>query len=212
MWTWSKMKSLSSRQHFPKSMGPQGQVTLKPTFEIGPKLNLCESLCLSSLYTRLMKILSAIKVAVVWTTVSTLYVYGTFLLLCTMETKVLPRSDPKPNSQPPTPVMVPVIFDQDWPTDHGDIFLQKCGWPRSTNSRHQSLAILKVHFVSLWLRSAKLKSVKDLLNDAYTMFLCFFFLIFFIKTYAVCTYLNSINKLMQFKWAPTTYRYAFIEK
>ena len=77
----------------------------------------------------------------------------------------------------------------------------------------ESLAILKVHFVGLWLRSAKLKSVKDLSNDAYTMFLwVFFFLIFFIKTYAVCTYLNSINKLRQFKWAPTTYGYAFIEK
>ena len=32
-----------------------------------------------------------------------------------------------------------------------------------------------------------------------------FFLIFFTKAYVVGTYLNCIDKLMQFKWVPTTY-------
>ena len=48
-------------------------------------------------------------------------------------------------------------------------------------------------------------------NDAYVMLLCFlFFLIFFIKAHIVGTHLNCIDKLMHFKWAPTTY--AFIKK
>ena len=55
----------------------------------------------------------------------------------------------------------------------------------------------------------KQRSVKDLSNAAYCVFF-FFFLIFFIKVYAVGTHLNCINKLMQFKWVPTTY--AFIKK
>ena len=51
----------------------------------------------------------------------------------------------------------------------------------------------------------------DVSNDANAMFLCvFFFLIFFIKVYVVVTHLNCINKLMQFKWVPTTY--AFVKK
>ena len=33
----------------------------------------------------------------------------------------------------------------------------------------------------------------------------YFFLIFFIKAYVLGTLLNCINKLMQFKWVPTTY-------
>ena len=36
------------------------------------------------------------------------------------------------------------------------------------------------------------------------------FLIFSIKAYVVGTHLNYINKLMQFKWVPSTY--AFIKK
>ena len=36
------------------------------------------------------------------------------------------------------------------------------------------------------------------------------FLYFFIKAYVVGTHLNCINKLMQFKWVPTTY--VFIKK
>ena len=40
------------------------------------------------------------------------------------------------------------------------------------------------------------RSVKDLSNDAFVMFLrFFFFLIFFIKVYVVGTYLNCINLL-----------------
>ena len=57
----------------------------------------------------------------------------------------------------------------------------------------------------------KKRSAKDLPNDVYTMFVGFFwvfFLIFFIKTYAVGTHLNCINKLMQFKWVPT---FAFVD-
>ena len=43
-------------------------------------------------------------------------------------------------------------------------------------------------------------------NDLYAIFFFFFFIIiFFIKAYVVGTHLNCINKLMQFKWVPTTY-------
>ena len=56
----------------------------------------------------------------------------------------------------------------------------------------------------------KQRIAKDLSNDAYVMFLCFLFLIFFIKAYVVDTHLNCIDKSMQFKWVPTTY--AFIKK
>ena len=60
----------------------------------------------------------------------------------------------------------------------------------------------------------KQRSMKDLSNDAYAYVFVFsfffFFLIFFIKAYVVGTHLNCINKLMQFKWVPTTY--AFIKK
>ena len=41
-------------------------------------------------------------------------------------------------------------------------------------------------------------------------FFFFFFLIFFKETYVVGAHLNCINKLMQFKWVPTTY--AFVNK
>ena len=56
----------------------------------------------------------------------------------------------------------------------------------------------------------KTRSAKDLLNDAYAMFLCvcFFFLIFFRKVYVVGIHLNCID--LQFQWVPTTY--AFIKK
>ena len=37
------------------------------------------------------------------------------------------------------------------------------------------------------------------------IFIRFFFRIFFIKAYVVGTHLNCIDKLMQFKWIPTTY-------
>ena len=47
----------------------------------------------------------------------------------------------------------------------------------------------------------KKRSGKDLLNDVYAMFLCFSD---FIKVYVVGTHLNCINKLMQFKWVPST--------
>ena len=51
----------------------------------------------------------------------------------------------------------------------------------------------------------KKRSDRDLSNDANAMFCVFFFvLIFFVKAYVVCTHLNCINKLMQFKWVPTT--------
>ena len=62
---------------------------------------------------------------------------------------------------------------------------------------------------------ANKRLAKDLSNDAYVMFCVFFFcfflfLIFFIKAYVVGTHLNCIDKLMQFRWVPTTY--AFIKK
>ena len=47
--------------------------------------------------------------------------------------------------------------------------------------------------------------VKDFFDDVFAI--CF--LIFSIKAYVVGTHLNCINKLMQFKWVPTTY--AFIK-
>ena len=66
------------------------------------------------------------------------------------------------------------------------------------------------------LEKKKKRSGNDLSNNAYAMFLCvyvcvfFFFLIFFLKANVVGTYLNCIDKLMQFKWVPTTY--AFLKK
>ena len=51
---------------------------------------------------------------------------------------------------------------------------------------------------------------KDLFNDANAMFLCVYFLIFFIKAYIVGIHLNCIDKSMQFKWVPSTY--AFINR
>ena len=60
----------------------------------------------------------------------------------------------------------------------------------------------------------KKRSVKDVSNDAYAIVLCVCvcvcFLIFFIKAYVVGTHLNCIDKLMQFKWAPTSY--VFLKK
>ena len=44
----------------------------------------------------------------------------------------------------------------------------------------------------------------------FLFFIFFFLLIFFIKTYVDDTHLNCIDKLMQFKWVPTTD--AFIKK
>ena len=35
----------------------------------------------------------------------------------------------------------------------------------------------------------------------------FFFVIFFIKAYVMDIHLNCINKLMQFKWVPTTFAF-----
>ena len=71
--------------------------------------------------------------------------------------------------------------------------------------KNMYLPILKVH-----LKKTK-KTAKDLSNNAYMMFfICFFFLIFFIKAYVVGTHLDCVDKSMQFKWVPTTY--AFIKK
>ena len=39
-----------------------------------------------------------------------------------------------------------------------------------------------------------------------------FCLIFFIKAYVVGTHLNCIDKLMQFKWVPTTYAFTEVDK
>ena len=41
---------------------------------------------------------------------------------------------------------------------------------------------------------------------------CVLFVYTFLKAYVVGTHLNCINLLMQFKWVPTTYMYAFRKK
>ena len=51
---------------------------------------------------------------------------------------------------------------------------------------------------------------KDQQRPYLVMFMRFFFLILFIKTYVVGTHLNCIDKSMQFKWVTTTY--ALIKK
>ena len=51
---------------------------------------------------------------------------------------------------------------------------------------------------------------KDQQRPYFVMFMRSFFLIFFIETYVVGTYLNCMDKSMQFKWVPTTY--AIIKK
>ena len=68
-----------------------------------------------------------------------------------------------------------------------------------------------VKYVSTYAKGPlKQRSAKDLSNNAYAIFLCFLFLIFFIKAYVMGTHLNCIKKLMQFKWVSTTY--ALIKK
>ena len=65
-----------------------------------------------------------------------------------------------------------------------------------------------VKYISTYTKDTlKHRSAKDLSNDAYVMFLCFLFLIFFIKAYVVGTHLNCIDKSMQFKWVVTTYAF-----
>ena len=81
------------------------------------------------------------------------------------------------------------------------------------------LGKLVVKYVSTYTKGTlKKTSAKDLPNDSYVMFLWVFFFCFIFyyysdflyKAYIVGTHLNCINKLMQFKWVPTTY--AFIKK
>ena len=61
------------------------------------------------------------EVNIVRTTFSPLYVYGTFWL------PWKPKFCPKHNTDNPTPMTVPVKFDQNWPTGLGDILVRKCG-------------------------------------------------------------------------------------
>ena len=73
------------------------------------------------------------------------------------------------------------------------------------------LGKLAVKYVSTYTKGTLIqRSADDLSNYAYVMFLCFLFLIFFIKAYVVGKHLNCINKSMHFKWVPTTY--AFIRR
>ena len=57
----SKLKSLSSGQHFPRVLKPSMAGNSHAIVETGPKLNLSESLCLSSLSASLMKIRAKMK-------------------------------------------------------------------------------------------------------------------------------------------------------
>ena len=71
------------------------------------------------------------------------------------------------------------------------------------------LGKLVVKYVPTYTKGTlKQRSAKDLSNDAYAMFSCFLFLIFFTKAYVLIFFfkayvlgihLNCINKLMQFK-------------
>ena len=55
----------------------------------------------------------------------------------------------------PTPVMLHIKFDQDWPTGFRDIQVWKCGrWLTTTDGR-RTIGILQAHLVSLRLRWAK---------------------------------------------------------
>ena len=75
----------------------------------------------------------------------------------------------------------------------------------------QLLGKLIVKYVSTYTKGTlKKRSAKDLPNDSYAMFLCFFYSDFLCKAYVVSTHLNCIDKSMQFKWVPTTN--AFIKK
>ena len=54
-----------------------------------------------------------------------------------------------------------------------------------------------IRYVSTYNKGTlKQRSAKDLSNNVYVMFLCFLFLIFFIKAYIVGTHLNCIDKSM----------------
>ena len=75
------------------------------------------------------------------------------------------------------------------------------------------LGKLVVKYVTTYTKGTlKQRSAKDISDDAYVMFLCFLFLIFFIKAYVVGTHLNCIDKSMQFKWVPTTYAFTKIKE
>ena len=68
------------------------------------------------------------------------------------------------------------------------------------------LGKLVIKYISTYTKGTlKQRSGKDLSNEAYLIFLCFLFLIFFIKAYVVGTHLNCIDKSMQLKWVPTAY-------
>ena len=73
------------------------------------------------------------------------------------------------------------------------------------------LGKLVVKYVSTYTKGTlKKRSAKDLSNDSFAMFLCFFFCLFVFyfdflyKAYVVGTHLNCIDKSMQFSWVPTT--------
>ena len=62
-----------------------------------------------------------------------------------------------------------------------------------------------IKYVPTYTKGTLLKKLrKDLSNNAYAMFLYFFFN-FLYKAYVVGTHLNCIDKSMQFKWVSTTY-------
>ena len=83
------------------------------------------------------------------------------------------------------------------------VFLYYCIQPNYRTVRFgfsKSLGKHVVKYVSTYTKGTlKQRSAKDLSNDAYAMFLCFLFLIFFRKAYVVDTHLNCIDKSMQFK-------------
>ena len=67
-----------------------------------------------------------------------------------------------------------------------------------------------VKYVPIYTKDIK-KDQRRTSNDAYAMFLCVFFYIFFIKAYVFGTHFNCIEKSMQFKWVPKTFLYKQVD-
>ena len=122
----------------------QGRVTLMPIVKSGPKSNLSEILWLSSLLASLMRILSKIKSLLPGQHFPYYTSMGHFG--CHGHQRSNETCPITWYSQSPTPIMVPVKFDQDWPSGLGDILVWKSG---CTDTQTDDWALL-YYKLTLW--------------------------------------------------------------
>ena len=106
----------------------QGRVTLKWMIQSGWNLNSSEILCRSWIPASLVKIRSKMTKKR-WR--HHFPHYKAIGVLVAMTTTVLIQPTPKPNAAfPPTPFMLHIKFDQDWPHGLWDIHVWKCKYLR----------------------------------------------------------------------------------